>query len=184
MSSVCGRVFFPPSILKTGSREQPSSEWCVCPVRCSKYSCWCLNEGENCHSCIVQTTTDVISLQLIHPCSGRARWKMWHSKLALPGCQLHGGLEWVLLTRQRATGGHVLTPGHLEAVGLDSSSDDRSAGTAGPVRVGYELHHLAGVTLPLWVICRHLEKMHECGRWEVILQLASQQGHKGHYVSW
>lgn len=43
----------------------------------------------------------------------------------------------------------MLTPGHLEAVGKDSSSDYRPAGTAGSVWVCDELHHLAGVTLPL-----------------------------------
>lgn len=52
----------------------------------------------------------------------------------------------------------MLTPGHLEAVGLDSSFDDRPAGAAGSVRVCYELHHLAGVALPFRVIRRHLEK--------------------------
>lgn len=55
----------------------------------------------------------------------------------------------------------MLTPGHLEAVGKDSSPDDRPAGTAGSVWVCDELYHLARVTLPLRVVCRHLEEMNE-----------------------
>ena len=54
----------------------------------------------------------------------------------------------------------TLTPGHLEAVGQDSSSDDRPAGTTGSVWVRDELNHLAGVALPFWVVCRHLGKVH------------------------
>lgn len=41
----------------------------------------------------------------------------------------------------------MLTPGHLKAVGQDSSSDDRLTGAAGPVWVCDQLHHLTGVTL-------------------------------------
>lgn len=54
-----------------------------------------------------------------------------------------------------------LTPGHLEAVGQDPPSDHRPAGTAGFVRIGDELHHLARVTLPLRVVRCHLESKQE-----------------------
>lgn len=41
----------------------------------------------------------------------------------------------------------MLTPGHLETGGQNSSSDDRLTGAAGPVWVCDELHHLTGVAL-------------------------------------
>lgn len=44
--------------------------------------------------------------------------------------------------------GGNLTPGHFEAVGLDSSSDDGPAGTAGSVWLCDKFHNLTGVTLP------------------------------------
>lgn len=55
----------------------------------------------------------------------------------------------------------MLTPGHLEAGGQDSSFDDRPAGTAGSVGVCDELNYLAGVALPFRVVCRYLEEVHE-----------------------
>lgn len=54
-----------------------------------------------------------------------------------------------------------LTPGHLEAVGQNSPSDHRPAGTAGFVRICDELHQLARVTLPLRVVRCHLQSKHE-----------------------
>lgn len=85
-----------------------------------------------------------------------------------------------------------LTPGHFEAGGQDSSSDDRPAGTAGSVRFRDELDHLARVTLPFRVVCCHLEGVHEyrqlgvgCFRSENQLLFAQSRGQvgKSHYVS-
>lgn len=61
------------------------------------------------------------------------------------------------IDKEKGNSEETLTPGHLEAVGQDSSSDDRPAGAAGSVWVCDELDHLARVTLPLRVVCRHLE---------------------------
>ena len=70
----------------------------------------------------------------------------------------------------------MFTPGHLEAVRQDSPFDDRSAGAAGSIWVCDELHHLAGVALPLRVVCRHLEKVREHKQWEVISFLSVSKG--------
>lgn len=65
----------------------------------------------------------------------------------------------------------TLTPGRLEAGGQDPPPDDRPAGTAGSVWVCNELHHLAGITLALWVVCNHLDKVREYRQWIVISSL-------------